>query len=106
MARGSNVTLRIRSRNLPLFPGVLDLAKRGFRTRALDSNREYGSPIRVDPSVEAAIVDVVHDAQTSGGLLLAVEPDSGTASRLAARPDLASELGVVESRSEANLIIE
>lgn len=106
MARGSNVTLRLLSRELPLFPGVADLARRGFRSRALDANRGYAAPIRVDSAVDAAVIDVLHDPQTSGGLLLSVEPASGTATRLAARPDLAREVGVVEGRAEANLIIE
>ena len=106
MARGSNATLRIRARDLPLFPGVVELARRGFHTRALGPNRDYAAPILVASTVDAGLVDVIHDAQTSGGLLISVDPASRTASRLAARPDLATEVGVVESRSEANLIIE
>jgi len=76
LAKASNVTLKIKSQRLPLFSQSLACLERGFLTKAHRSNFEY-----TQASIEASGLDklynlVIHDPQTSGGLLLAVAPDS------------------------------
>jgi selenide,water dikinase len=73
MAQGSNVTIAIDLNALPILPGALTLAERRFLTRASSSNREYvGDLLRIEGRPDPILVEFFFDAQTSGGLLLAV----------------------------------
>ena len=72
MAGASNVTLEIDASRVPLMAGALDLARAGGLTRAWKTTLEQiGDAFRAQ-SVEDALVRTLADAQTSGGLLLAV----------------------------------
>jgi selenide,water dikinase len=83
VARASGVTLEIDARTVPVFPGVLAIAERN-RSGGMGSNQEhFGASIRVDPGVEMALEFVLYDPQTSGGLLIAVDP--GSAAEVSAR---------------------
>jgi selenide,water dikinase len=76
MAAGSNVTLRIRLASLPTLPGLESLDVTKFRTRASKTNREFTeAETRFDGTPDPFRVDVVYDAQTSGGLLISVASD-------------------------------
>lgn len=73
MAQASNVSLQIDLNKLSILPGALDLAKRGFMTRANKTNRDFSrSMVSVDSNVDQAILEMVFDPQTSGGLLISV----------------------------------
>lgn len=75
MAEGSNVTLEITLDELPLIAGSQPLAVPAFFTRATKSNREFvGSRIEFASDVDPLRVEYLFDAQTSGGLLIAVDP--------------------------------
>jgi selenide,water dikinase len=76
MARQSGVTLEIEMAALPLLPGARELAPR-FQPGGLKANRRqfepavaYGGPF--DETLRA----LLHDPQTSGGLLLLVPPSA------------------------------
>ena len=72
MAVASGVTLDIGSGDLPLLEGVRDSASTN-RSGGMESNREHFAPgTSVDAGIDAALVDVAYDPQTSGGLLAAV----------------------------------
>lgn len=72
MAAASGVTLRIATADVPVLRGVLDMAERN-RSGGMASNRRYfGSGVAAGADVPAAMMDVLFDPQTSGGLLLAV----------------------------------
>jgi selenide,water dikinase len=76
MARASGVTLAIDASTVPLFSGVLALAAAN-RSGGLGSNLDYFGPgVRVDPGVGPDLETVLFDPQTSGGLLIAVSPES------------------------------
>lgn len=76
MADGSNVTLRIELAKLPAFPGIEELILGKFFTRASKSNREYvASSLRMESDPDPVRVELLFDAQTSGGLLIAVPAD-------------------------------
>ena len=71
MAEGSDVTLVIDLRALPLLPGVEGLTR--FRTRASGTNREYAGPhTHLDGTPDPLRLEFFYDAQTSGGLLISV----------------------------------
>jgi selenide, water dikinase len=75
MAAGSCTTLVLELGRLPLFPGVEELVKKGYRTRASTSNREYVAPcIEVQGKPDPVRLEVFYDAQTSGGMVFTVEP--------------------------------
>jgi selenide,water dikinase len=72
LAQASNVSLQIELNKLPILPGALEMAKKGFVTRANKSNREFSqSMIRID-GTDAELIEIVFDPQTSGGLLISV----------------------------------
>jgi selenide,water dikinase len=93
MIRGSDLGLRIDGDRVGLFDGALEHVRQGVVPGGLGRNREHCSPhVDVGGEVEPALLDLLHDPQTSGGLLLAVP---GAAADEAVR--LLRERGVVEA---------
>lgn len=75
LTRQSRLAARVAADALPAFPGVLEALRQGVIPGAIERNREYvGEDLRVAPEVEEALVHLGCDAQTSGGLLIAVPP--------------------------------
>jgi selenide, water dikinase len=76
MASGSNVTIVLEARTLPLLPGARRLARAGCLTGGCKRNRDYlRSRMSVDASVADDLIEVALDPQTSGGLLIALASD-------------------------------
>ncbi len=76
MAEGANVTIVFDLAKLPLLDGLLELDLKKFRTRASASNTNYTiEGTRFDGSVDETRREVFYDAQTSGGLLIAIAAD-------------------------------
>ncbi|MCJ7588014.1 MAG: selenide, water dikinase SelD [Candidatus Aminicenantes bacterium] len=104
MAVQSRVTAEIWAEEVPLFKGVLDLARKGVISGAVERNREYAMRFvtKADDLGEEWEA-VLLDPQTSGGLLLAVPRAraAGLLKRLAARGAAAARvIGRVVERSE------
>jgi selenide,water dikinase len=78
MAEKSGAGLRIDARSVPLLPGAKEYARAGHVAAGLLRNRAYfeshAGGIRFDPSVDETLRTILFDPQTSGGLLVAVEP--------------------------------
>lgn len=75
MANASGVDVRIEVARLPVLPHALDLAAEGLIPAGSHANRRFRQPeTTIDPEVNKLLVDIVFDAQTSGGLLLALDP--------------------------------
>lgn len=74
LARASKARVRLNAAALPLLPSALDLAARGVRTGGAASNRAYVGEFLRAEGVDAALLDIALDPQTSGGLLLSVPP--------------------------------
>ena len=73
MAAASSVTFEIVAADLPLFPTALDLAGRKFISGAVVRNRVYlESEVEVGSLVPEPLWQLAFDAETSGGLLIAV----------------------------------
>jgi len=71
VARGSQVTIEVFTSALPTFTGLRGLIERDHLTGGSKRNREFlGSDLVIDVDVEPWLVEVVVDAQTSGGLAL------------------------------------
>ena len=88
MASGSDVTIRIYSRRLPLLPGALELAEMGIIPAGAYRNRDYVmSRLSVGENVPQARLDLISDPQTSGGLLIALPMEEAGALVDALRAD-------------------
>jgi selenide,water dikinase len=80
MALASNVTLEIDPAHIRLLPGAVDAVLAGAIPGGLNSNREFASCV-VDAADEIypALIDLVYDPQTSGGLLISLSEADGEA---------------------------
>jgi len=77
LARGAKLGMELQWDQIPLLPGVLDLAARGLVTGASGRNwASYGSEVILSPAISAAQQALLSDPQTSGGLLVSCSPDS------------------------------
>jgi selenide, water dikinase len=69
----SGVGATVSASAVPLVPGARELARKGIMTGGAQRNRAFaGLRLEVADGVAAELVDLLHDPQTSGGLLLAV----------------------------------
>jgi len=76
MARDSGLTACIRADALPAFDGALAALADGVVPGAIERNREYvADDLSVADGVDEALVDLGFDAQTSGGLLIAIDAE-------------------------------
>ncbi|GMR05169.1 MAG: selenide, water dikinase SelD [Thermodesulfobacteriota bacterium] len=76
MARGSGVTLEINSKEVMVFPHALEFVKkRKIRPRTLEENRDFLlKDMVISGRVDEATGLILFDPQTSGGLLISVDP--------------------------------
>jgi selenide,water dikinase len=73
MAEASRVDLKISLQRLPVYPQALDMAEMGLVPAGSHRNREfYGSRLVGAEGRDPLLLDLLSDAQTSGGLLIAV----------------------------------
>jgi selenide,water dikinase len=76
MARGSGVTLEISTGSLPLLPEAVELCGEGFTCGGTRSNAAYTVQLmEFAPGIGEDMMGLVHDPQTSGGLLVTVPAD-------------------------------
>ena len=76
VAKASGVTIKLDSKKIPMLKGVVEFAKMGIIPEGAYKNMGYAQDDSyIDPSVPEAISDVLHDPQTSGGLLVSVPAD-------------------------------
>lgn len=75
LADASDVSVEIVATDVPLLGQTLELARQGVLTRAHKSNLEHLGDRFESQGVEDVLVGVLADAQTSGGLLIAVAED-------------------------------
>ena len=77
MATASCVSLRIDSRKVELLKGALDCARQGFIAGGLKKNREFvGDCAKFADNVPIEIQQLLYDPQTSGGLFVALQPET------------------------------
>jgi selenide,water dikinase len=99
MAKASNVTLKIESKEVPLLPDVLDLIEQKMLTRGDRNNRIYvGETVRIDERVSREMQSALFDPQTAGGLLISLEEEK--AESLIKNLENAVVIGRVESFKE------
>ncbi len=76
MLRQRRLTAQVFADSLPAFDGALELLRNDVIPGAAERNREFvGGDLEVGPGVDPAQVNLGFDAQTSGGLLIAIPPE-------------------------------
>lgn len=102
MARASGVRIRIASAAVPVYALAYELAGRGIAPSGSRNNaNEHAAFARYAAEVAPELRVLFSDAQTSGGLLIAIAPDrvDGLRAHLRAAGDLDAVIGSVEAGS-------
>jgi len=80
MLAASGVSAEVDAASVPLFPKALELAARGAIPGGTTRNRDALAPqVQFDAAVPEPLRVLLFDAQTSGGLLIAVDADRANA---------------------------
>ena len=75
MLDGSGCGLRLESRNIPILPEAVEYAAMGLMPAGAFKNKAFRIPmVEFASAVESLIRDILFDPQTSGGLLICVDP--------------------------------
>lgn len=108
LASASGVSITFRAAAVPLMGQSLELARGGCLTRTHKATIAYlGTALHAD-GVEPALVGLLADAQTSGGLLIAIAAERAAALLGALRTAgvNAAEIGMVEPASETTVTVD
>lgn len=80
MLIASGVAAEIEATEVPLLPKAVELAERGAIPGGTKRNTEaLGPHVKIAAAIPEAVRTLLFDAQTSGGLLIAVDPDRASA---------------------------
>ena len=105
MAKASNVTLRIESKNVPLLPDVIELIKLKMLTRGDKNNRVYvGDTVKFTDDISNEMQSALFDPQTAGGLLISLEAEK--AKILIEKVEGAKIIGTVEKYKDFLIEVE
>lgn len=108
MAAGSDTTLHLNTASIKYHPEALEPAEMGFIPDGAYKNRDYvGDRYKTVKPVQRAMLDIMFDPQTSGGLLISVaEKDAAPLlSDLLSHTD-AAIIGYVTERMECEIYVE
>jgi selenide,water dikinase len=105
MVLASRAGVRLRAARVPLLPGAMDYAQKGYLAGGMGRNRKYLEglsqggclPLRVGADVAGARLDLLTDSETSGGLLFSAPADAAgeVRRRFAAAGEPVWEIGEV-----------
>ena len=107
MLHASDVAAVVDASAVPVLDGATQIAEGGYVPGGTKRNYQSTGALVDFGSTPSSIRTVLADAQTSGGLLLAVpEPDvPDLVAELHAAGDLAATIGSIEPRSSARMIV-
>lgn len=110
MAEGSGVTIKLKGSKIPIIAPALEYAAMGMIPGGMYRNREYfKSRIQVIGDFSEALLDLMYDPQTSGGLLLSVaaQDAEGVLERLSKTLSCSfAEIGEVVAKEDYFVIVE
>ena len=109
MAEGSQVSIILRSNEIPIITKAIDYASMGLIPGGAYSNKKYiGDNVVFNGDVSKAIKDILFDPQTSGGLLISVPRESAAdlMEALKANPTEYAIIGEVVEKEEAYILVE
>lgn len=108
MVRASGVTAQITAQRVPLLPGALNLARAGVGPGGTARNRaHFGPNVSLASSLEEALMELLFDPQTSGGLMASVpgENEAALLAEFAARGIPAARIGEIVSLSKGRIVV-
>ena len=107
MAAASGCSIEIESTSVPLLDGARDLVSRNSPGGARTNREHFGPGVQVLADVDASLVDLLYDPQTSGGLLIAVSsPQANTVtSALSAAGVFPALVGTVIASEGSRIIV-
>ncbi len=109
MASASGVSIKLDFGKLPLIPKAIEYAEAGNLTGGANANIDYLiDKVQILSDLKKAELDILYDAQTSGGLLIALPPEAGDKFMADARSQNLSvaEIGEVVEKSEFGIIVD
>jgi len=110
MAAGSGVDVEVVWDDIPLLPGVLECVAQGIIPGSIERNRESsGGAVTLGAGVEPSMLEVCMDAQTSGGLLIALPERKARALVARLHEDGVSDaaiIGRVRSQGTGRIFLE
>ena len=110
MARASRVVVEIYASKVPVLDSARELAAMGMIPAGSYANKHFcDCLVSIEDGVDPLLVDLIFDAQTSGGLVLAVGEEKLEEVRefLLANGDLAEHIGqVISSDEQGRLIVK
>ena len=104
----SKVEIQLRASHVPILPSVRDMANMGMIPAGSFANRKYcEKSVTVEKGIDTLLVDCMADAQTSGGLLIAVPEEHAETlhKELEQRGILHPEVGRVTGTSKGRIRI-
>jgi selenide,water dikinase len=88
MVAASGVGVRLRAKDLPVLPGALPLAEKGYWSGGMKRNRRHleatfggRGQLALDSSLSEALVGLLFESETSGGLIFGVASERAAAVR-------------------------
>lgn len=101
MARASNREIELWSHKIPIMKMAYELASIGLVPEGSHLNKQFCKKhVEISPSIDPVLIDIIFDAQTSGGLVLSVPENivQDVENFLKENGDLGSIIGVVKER--------
>ena len=109
LAEASKVTLSFFAERIPIFDGCERYVKMGLMPGVSKLSKKYlKNAIRINPKVREELVDVLFDAQTSGGLLISVPKGKAEilCTKLKERGALTFDVvGEVHQREDVSIVV-
>ncbi len=115
IANASGVSIKISFNRLPIIPRALEYAEAGNLTGGANANMEYlKDKVQISADLKKAELDILYDAQTSGGLLIVLPPESGdkflaefnVETAGVSTYSFAAEIGEIVEKSEFGIVVE
>ncbi len=107
MMQGSEFSARVETGAIDFLPRVLEFANMGLLPAGVYRNRNYAEPLVDEGGLPLNVRDALFDPQTSGGLLIAVDPrDADALERdLRASVPSAQRIGTVIAKSDKSIYL-
>lgn len=109
MAQGSGCSIYLEAAAIPYHREAYELASMGFVPAGAYRNREFAGPgVWAAEGITRAMMDILYDPQTSGGLLISL-PEADAAdclAKLKAELEYAEIIGCVGQQAEYSIYIE
>jgi selenide,water dikinase len=107
MAAASGCSIEIDSRSVPLLDGARDLVTGNSPGGARTNREHFGPGVQVSANVDAVLLDLLYDPQTSGGLLIAVAnpQERVVTSALAAAGVSSARIGTAITSERSRIIV-